>query len=45
MDGDDLPLLQNINQQIAEKFGFHVQQQHQLIYGICLECQHTIHQG
>jgi len=39
MDGDDLPVLQNINQQIAERYGFQVQRQHQVFYGICSECQ------
>jgi Fur family transcriptional regulator, peroxide stress response regulator len=39
MDGDEVLALQNINQQIAEKYGFQVQRQHLIFYGICPECQ------
>jgi len=39
MDGDELPALDSINQQIAEKYGFKVMRQHQVFYGICPACQ------
>ena len=40
-DGDDLPALQLINQQIAEKYGFKVLRQQQVFYGLCPDCQPT----
>lgn len=39
IDGDDLPSLRNLNQQISEKYGFQVLHQHQVFYGICPQCQ------
>ena len=41
MDGDELPALEIIDQQIAEKYGFQILRQQQLFYGICLECRQT----
>lgn len=42
VDGDDVPALQSINQQIAEKYGFQVLHQHLVFYGICPECQRAV---
>ena len=39
MDGEDVPALQSINQEIAEKYGFQVQTQQLIFYGICSACQ------
>jgi Fur family peroxide stress response transcriptional regulator len=41
MDGDAAPDLHSINHQIAEIYGFQVQRQQQVFYGICTECQRT----
>lgn len=38
MDGDDISAFQEVNQQIAAKYGFQVLHQHQVFYGICTEC-------
>lgn len=38
IDGDEILALQDINRQIAEKFGFTVLQQQQIFFGICSEC-------
>ena len=39
MDGEDVPALLTINQQIADKYGFQVQSQQLIFYGVCSECQ------
>ncbi len=39
MDGEDVPSLQMINQEIAEKYGFQVQKQQLIFYGLCQNCQ------
>jgi Fur family peroxide stress response transcriptional regulator len=39
MDGDLALPVSGLNQQIAEEYGFLVQRQHLLFYGICSECQ------
>jgi Fur family transcriptional regulator, peroxide stress response regulator len=41
MDGGDVPAMQAINQQIADKYGFQVQSQQLIFYGICSDCQPT----
>jgi Fur family peroxide stress response transcriptional regulator len=38
MDGDDLAALQDIDQQIREKYGFQVTRKQQVFYGICPDC-------
>jgi Fur family peroxide stress response transcriptional regulator len=38
-DGDDLPILEGIQQQIYEKYHFQVQHQQQIFYGLCTKCQ------
>jgi Fur family transcriptional regulator, peroxide stress response regulator len=38
IDGDDMLTLQNIDQQIEAKYGFHVLRQQMVFYGICPEC-------
>jgi Fur family transcriptional regulator, peroxide stress response regulator len=39
MDGEDVPALLTLNQQIAEKYGFQVQSQQLIFYGVCSDCQ------
>ena len=39
MDGEDVPALLTINQQIADKYGFKVQSQQLIFYGVCSKCQ------
>jgi Fur family transcriptional regulator, peroxide stress response regulator len=39
IDGDDLPSLRDLDQQIAERYGFRVQRQQQVFYGLCPDCQ------
>ena len=39
IDGDELPSLLTINDQIYEKYQFQVQHQHQVFYGLCPDCQ------
>jgi len=39
IDGDDLLSLQSIDQQIAQKYGFKVQREQMVFYGLCPECQ------
>ena len=41
MDGEEVPALLTINQQIADKYGFQVQSQQLIFYGVCSECQRT----
>lgn len=38
MDGEDVPSLQTINEEIAEKYGFQVQKQQLIFYGVCSKC-------
>ena len=39
IDGDALPSMLTINQQIEDVYGFKVQQQQQIFYGLCPKCQ------
>lgn len=39
IDGDGLSALEGIDQQIAAQFGFQVQRQQQVFYGLCRDCQ------
>ena len=39
IDGDALPSMLTINQQIEDVYGFKVQQQQQVFYGLCPKCQ------
>jgi len=39
LDGDEVQALLSINQQIAEKYGFLVQRQQLIFYGVCSECR------
>ncbi len=38
MDGEDVPALTAINQQIAEIYRFQVQSQQLIFYGVCADC-------
>lgn len=39
IDGDALPSLEEINQDIEKVFGFHVTRQQMVFYGLCPECR------
>jgi Fur family peroxide stress response transcriptional regulator len=41
-DGDNIPALHAIEQQISSKFGFRVLHHQQIFYGICMACQEKI---
>lgn len=42
MDGEEVPALQAINQQLADIYGFQVQRQQLIFYGVCAECQSIV---
>lgn len=39
LDGDDMHIAENINQEIKEKYNFQVVQSQLMFYGICADCQ------
>jgi Fur family peroxide stress response transcriptional regulator len=39
MDGDNIPALRGIEQQISSRYGFRVSHQQQVFYGTCATCQ------
>ncbi len=41
LDGDELAPLQNIGQQIARQYGFLVEREQVVFYGLCPDCQKT----